>query len=115
MRSTDAPLLYVMPSNELRMSFSFSIGWRILRAVTSESARSALRRICTSARSPCQLGSNFATILVSIQFAKPSLSQMSSHHAVVTRSPNHWCANSCDATEMYETRLCRSEEHTSEL
>ena len=30
-----------------------------------------------------------------IQVANPSLSQMSSHHAIVTRSPNHWCAISC--------------------
>ena len=30
--------------------------------------------------------------------AKPSLSQMSSHHFIVTRSPNHWCAISCAMT-----------------
>ncbi len=33
--------------------------------------------------------------LFSIHVAKPSLSQMLSHHCMVTRSPNHWCAISC--------------------
>ena len=27
--------------------------------------------------------------------ANHSFSQMSSHHCIVTRSPNHWCAISC--------------------
>ena len=36
--------------------------------------------------------------LFSIQLANPSFSQMSSHHCIVTRSPNHWCAISCAST-----------------
>ena len=36
-----------------------------------------------------------ATALFSIHVAKPSLSQILSHHFIVTRSPNHWCAISC--------------------
>ena len=38
-----------------------------------------------------------------IHDAKPSLSHRSSHQRIVTRSPNHWCAISCAATE--KTRL----------
>ena len=34
-----------------------------------------------------------------IQVAKASFSQMSSHHGIVTRLPNHWCASSCALTE----------------
>ncbi len=39
-----------------------------------------------------------AAALFSIQVAKPSLSQMLSHHCMVTRSPNHWCAISWATT-----------------
>lgn len=43
-------------------------------------------------------GCSFAVVRASIQLAKPSLSHRSSHHAMVTRLPNHWCAISCAAT-----------------
>ena len=36
--------------------------------------------------------------MFAIQVAKPSFSQMSSHHFIVTRLPNHWCAISCEMT-----------------
>ena len=39
-----------------------------------------------------------ATGLFSIHVANPSFSQMLSHHCIVTRSPNHWCAISCAIT-----------------
>src|SRR5208337_3056367 len=42
-----------------------------------------------------QSGFHCATGCGVIQVAKPSLSQMSSHHFMVTRSPNHWWATSC--------------------
>ena len=40
-------------------------------------------------------------ILLPIQVAKASFSQTSSHQAIVTRSPNHWCAISCAQTPAY--------------
>ena len=46
----------------------------------------------------CHSGFHALSGLVSIQLAKPSFSQMSSHHCIVTRSPNHWCAISCAST-----------------
>ena len=47
----------------------------------------------------CHPGFQASNGLDSIQVAKPSFSQMSSHHAIVTRSPNHWCAISWEITE----------------
>mmetsp|Transcript_94997 Transcript_94997/g.284755 ORF Transcript_94997/g.284755 Transcript_94997/m.284755 type:complete len:258 (+) Transcript_94997:1953-2726(+) len=41
-----------------------------------------------------QLGKSSAQIECSIHVAKPSLSHRSSHHSIVTRLPNHWCASS---------------------
>src|SRR6266705_6640090 len=43
-------------------------------------------------------GLKYAVHLVPIHEAKPSLSQRLSHHAIVTRSPNHMCAVSCPIT-----------------
>src|SRR5947207_7054203 len=43
-------------------------------------------------------GLNFAVHLVPIHEANPSLSQRLSHHAIVTRSPNHMWAISCART-----------------
>src|SRR5207244_1517269 len=43
-------------------------------------------------------GLNRAVHLLPIQEANPSLSQRLSHQAIVTRSPNHWCAVSCAIT-----------------
>ncbi|NUQ12655.1 MAG: DEAD/DEAH box helicase [Gemmatimonadaceae bacterium] len=40
-------------------------------------------------------GRHASTTLVSIQVANPSFSQRSSHHSMVTRLPNQWCAISC--------------------
>ena len=42
-------------------------------------------------------GCSFRVVRPSIQVAKPSLSHRSSHHAMVTRLPNHWWAISCAA------------------
>ena len=49
-----------------------------------------------SSSSTCQSGRQAASGLFAIQVAKPSFSQMSSHHFIVTRLPNHWCAISCE-------------------
>ena len=56
----------------------------------------ALRR-STFSSSPPHSGFHWAMILPAIQVAKPSFSQMSSHHCIVTRSPNQRCAFSCAA------------------
>ena len=51
-----------------------------------------------------------------IHVAKDSFSHTSSHHASVTRSPNHWCAISwalieaCDALELDRLLLGRREQ-----
>jgi len=39
-------------------------------------------------------GSMAACIRAAMYVEKPSLSQRSSNHCIVTRSPNHWCATS---------------------
>ena len=43
--------------------------------------------------------------MFAIQVAKPSFSQMSSHHFIVTRSPNHWCAISCEMIDATVLRV----------
>ena len=47
--------------------------------------------------------SGFHSIIVrsAIHVAKDSFSHTSSHHASVTRSPNHWCAISCALMEAW--------------
>src|SRR5688572_5632158 len=53
----------------------------------------------------CHSGLNDSSALVDIQVANASLSQRSSHHFIVTISPNHICAISCaitDATDCLE-------------
>src|SRR6185437_766029 len=44
-------------------------------------------------------GCTLSTAFVDIQVANASLSQRSSHHFMVTKSPNHRCAISCAITE----------------
>ena len=46
------------------------------------------------------------TVFVPIHVAKDSLSQRSSHHAMVTRSPNHMWAVSCAITSTMFCRVC---------
>ena len=50
-------------------------------------------------------GRHAASGRLAIQVANPSLSQMSFHHFIVTRLPNHWCAISC---EMIDATLLRA-------
>ena len=52
-------------------------------------------------RSTSSAHSGFHSIIVrsAIHVAKDSFSHTSSHHASVTRSPNHWCAISCALME----------------
>ena len=68
------------------------IGW----VVASESWLKALWRAVASDWVSCiHSGYRSSAAFDAIQDAKPSLSQRSSHHDMVTRSPNHWCAISC--------------------
>ena len=76
----------------------------MMRALTRASASAALFRCATRSAGVPHEGAHRSMIFVSIQVAKASFSQMSSHHAAVTRSPNHWCANSCAATSAYSRR-----------
>ena len=46
----------------------------------------------------CHSGFHAASGLLAAQVAKPSFSQMSSHHFIVTRLPNHWWAISWATT-----------------
>ena len=75
------------------------MGWRIRRAVARLSASERVASAaCTRAALTSQSGRKRSMIFSPIQLANASLSQMSSHHAMVTRSPNHWCASSWAAT-----------------
>ena len=49
-------------------------------------------------------GNSASTALSPIHDAKLSFSHRSFHHAIVTRSPNHMCAISC---EMIAATICR--------
>ena len=93
-----------MASKAFTMSSFDSIGWRIRRAVTRASAAMATLRIETRDSSIFHCGNQGSRALDVIQVAKASLSQMSSHQAVVTRSPNHMWANSCVVTLVCERR-----------
>ncbi len=86
----------MIPSNAFWMSSLVTISCRIFRALTSESSLIAPEADSTRSMSKRQAGLKRWTVLLPIQVAKASFSQVSSHHAIVTRSPNHWCASSCD-------------------
>ena len=69
---------------------------RVLASVSSPSAAcsSSATFICIF-----QSGRQTASGLFAAQVAKPSFSQMSSHHFIVTRLPNHWWAISWATTD----------------
>src|ERR1043165_7514018 len=72
----------------------WTTGWVVLREASWIACSRPLIRPSRGSHSGCRA----AVALVDIQEAKPSFSQRSSHQAMVTRSPNHWCAISCAAT-----------------
>ena len=81
-----------MTSKAAIASVSLAIGrWigRVVRRASSAIA-ACLKPLVLS--QVCQSGCRSSADFACIQLAKPSLSQMLSHHAVVTRSPNHRCA-----------------------
>ena len=59
---------------------------------------------CRSERPALKFGNTSSVILAAIQSANDSLSHRSSHHAMVTRSPNHMCASSWHVTLAFERR-----------
>ena len=79
-----------MASKAFRTSLYERIGCRTTRALTSASATAASFRCSTCLAAIPHDGAHRSMTLVSIQVANASFSQMSSHHAAVTRSPNHW-------------------------
>ena len=78
-----------MPSKALAMSSFDSMGCRTRRALTKASFSIAPWEAFSSEIFMFHSGWYSLTILFAIQEAKPSFSQISSHQAVVTRSPNH--------------------------
>ena len=74
------------------MSSAEAISCRILRADTSVSLYMMLERSTTRSTATPHSGFHSISILSAIQVAKDSFSQTSSHHSIVTRSPNHWWA-----------------------
>ncbi len=53
---------------------------------------------------PSVYGVAFTAAQVAAHDAKASLSHRSSHHCIVTRSPNHMCAISCSSTSATRAR-----------
>ena len=80
------------------MSSSPVIGWRMARELASTSCSMAECAASTARADASYSGRICPVIRRAIQVAKASLSQRSSHHGMVTRSPNHWCASSCAVT-----------------
>src|ERR1035441_7670964 len=64
--------------------------WRLFRAAHRLAASMAPNLPLKSPRRERHSGFHSARILAEVQVAKASLSQVSSHQARVTRSPNHW-------------------------
>jgi hypothetical protein len=79
---------------------------RIARVERSESSVIAFWLAWTSSSSTFQSGFSALSGLLAIHVANPSFNQMSSHHCIVTRSPNHWCAISCASTPAMSLRSC---------
>src|SRR5205823_12894043 len=107
-RKNDWPFLYVISSKALLASASVAtgcwIGWVVDRASPSIAASLAIptRRLGSRGNSrrsqTSHCGLKCTVHLEPIHEANPSLSHKLSHQAIVTRSPNHWCAISCART-----------------
>ncbi len=96
-----------MPSKTSLISSGVLTGMRIARVACCESVASAPSVSAASSSSTFHSGFHVADGFFSTQVAKPSFSQMSSHHFIVTRSPNHWCASSCPITDAISLRVPR--------
>jgi hypothetical protein len=74
---------------------------------SSESSPKAELRACWKSSHIFHSGRQSSTIEKAIQVANDSLSHRSSHHSMVTRSPNHMCASSCAITSATRLRSAR--------
>ena len=72
---------------------------RIARVERSASRPSAVWVSPAAFSSMRHSGFQAASGLLAAHVANPSFSQISSHHFIVTRLPNHWCASSCAITD----------------
>jgi len=102
-------LLVGNPSNTSLISSGVSTLGAKARVVRSASVDTATCVSSTSSRSTCHRVPRRER-LVRHHVANPSFSQMSSHHFIVTRSPNHWWAISCEMIGRH--RLARAERGT---
>src|SRR6266704_105593 len=82
-----------MPSNISLISAEVLGSPWIARAAPRESNEITCWADAASSSSSRHSGCHASIGLRSIHVANPSFSHMSSHHAAVTRSPNHWCAD----------------------
>ena len=83
-----------MPSKALSISPLVAIAWWIGRPTSSASVFMALSPSCRAPTPILSSGRQAWPMRKPIQLAKLSFSQMSSHQAGLTRSPNHWCESS---------------------
>ena len=93
-----------MPSASLGGPTGYSMG-RV--ACTPSMARAASRE----GAKPTQRshdGRKASTQSISMKVANASLSQIPSHHPMVTRSPNHMCAISCATTSATRSSSARA-------
>src|SRR6266568_7954540 len=81
-----------MPSKSSLIADDVSALVRMARVECCESSEIELRPLLTAECSRCHDGCHASSGLSDMKVAKPSLSQMSFHHFIVTRSPNHMCA-----------------------
>ncbi len=88
-----------MRSNALLTSSCDTTGCRTCRVDGSRSTSIAWRRRSSAVSRVCHAGMKRSTVLAAIHVANDSFSHTSFHHSIVTRSPNHWCAISCAATD----------------
>src|SRR5919198_5685954 len=104
-RITDAPFAYVMPSKFVWMDsvsgMSAVMGWvdgswSCWYAQVFSLLQNVVQALVN--RVPFTMQSTEANV------AKVSLSQRSSHHRMVTRSPNHMCAISCSTVSARRSR-----------
>jgi hypothetical protein len=89
MRRTAAPFRYVIPSNASIASLVDRTGSRTARALFRASVSMTCSMPAIWPIVAPKVGFHWSTIFASAHVAKPSFSQMSFHHFIVTRSPNH--------------------------
>jgi len=87
------------------MLFTEVSGCRMARAVVSASVPMARLTRRWKSMAAWSSGRQVSSMRAANQVAKDSLSQASSHHGMVTKLPNHWCACSWAMTSTISLRL----------